>query len=624
MSEENFILNFSNSFFVLVAIFFCSLLLLKKTRKPSFLFILISFVSFGVYRQKSVTTLFEEEVNHERKESVFIAEILEVNNKKEWKKATVKIKQRVRGEIGLSNKKSVIYINTPNSTIYPGDLLLIKSTIRKINNKNNPGEFNSILFWKSKGINAICFVSSDDFLWIKKKNRGRISSLIERIKKSCEYQLSKYIKKKYLGVSTAILLGDKSNLNTETKRSFGNTGAMHLLAVSGLHVGIIYTLFVFIFSFFSRFISKKKSLFIILLLLWFYALITGFSPSVSRAVFMFTVLGIAKSTSNSYSPTNSLFFSGFILLLINPLYIYDIGFQLSYLAMLGIFIFYKPFVAIFYFNSLFLDWIWKGTIIGVSAQLMTLPLTLYYFHSFPNYFLITNLGIMCVSSVLLILLIALTGVKWFSLFSKAIGLAASFILFILLKYILWIEGLPGSVATGYFLSFSVSLFLICCFLFLVKSKKKHSLLIIILYIGTLSYTSYTRYQNITIKEICVFNHSSFVLSVKLEGKIYCFYEGEKKELEKAKHLINGYARIHPGKIFYKNINGKKYTLKDKENHVYILKDKKNICIEVNNKNYKVLNTPEMKNKNITYIYMPWINDGDVHLLKDGAFRTKLN
>ena len=150
------------------------------------------------------------------------------------------------------------------------------------------------------------------------------------------------------------------------------------------------------------------------------------------------------------------------------------------------------------------------------------------------------------------------------------------------------------------------------------------MLIIILYIGTLSYTSYTRYQNITIKEICVFNHSSFVLSVKLEGKIYCFYEGEKKELEKAKHLINGYARIHPGKIFYKNINGKKYTLKDKENHVYILKDKKNICIEVNNKNYKVLNTPEMKNKNITYIYMPWINDGDVHLLKDGAFRTKLN
>ena len=178
----------------------------------------------------------------------------------------------------------------------------------------------------------------------------------------------------------------------------------------------LYILFFFCFFFFSKVISKKKSLFIILLLLWLYALLTGFSPSVSRAVFMFSILGIAKSTSNSYNPINSLFFSGFILLLINPLYIYDIGFQLSYLAMLGIFIFYKPFVSMFYFNNLFLNWIWKGSIIGVSAQLMTLPITLYYFHSFPNYFLITNLGIMCVSSVLLILLITLTGVKWLSFF----------------------------------------------------------------------------------------------------------------------------------------------------------------------------------------------------------------
>ena len=230
---------------------------------------------------------------------------------------------------------------------------------------------------------------------------------------------------------------------------------------------------------------------------------------------------------------------------------------------------------------------------------------------------------MCVSSVLLILLITLTSVKWFSVFSKAIGFLASFILFILLKYILWIEDLPGSVATGYFLSFSVSLFLLCCFLFLVKSKKKYPLLVIILYLGTLSYTSYTRYQNITVKELCFYNHSSFVLSVKLEDKIYCFYEGENKELEKAKRLMNGYVRIHPGKIFYKNINKKKYTLKDKENHVSIYKEKSNILVKVNNKNYKVLKTPEKKKKNTTYINMPWINDGKGHLLKDGAFQINI-
>ena len=164
ISGENLIPNFSNSFFVSVVVVFCSLLLIKKTKKLSFIFILISLVSLGVYRQKNVESLFKEDLNHEKKESVFIAEILEANNKKEWKKATVKIKQEVRGESGLTNKKSVIYVKTPNSNIYPGDLLLIKSRIKEIKSKNNPGEFNSTLFWKSKGINAICFVSSEDFL----------------------------------------------------------------------------------------------------------------------------------------------------------------------------------------------------------------------------------------------------------------------------------------------------------------------------------------------------------------------------------------------------------------------------------------------------------------------------
>ena len=92
---------------------------------------------------------------------------------------------------------------------------------------------------------------------------------------------------------------------------------------------------------------------------------------------------------------------------------------------------------------------------------------------------------MCVSSVLLILLITLTGVKWLSFFSKTIGFLASFILFVLVKYILWIEGLPGSVATGYFLSFSISLFLVCSFL--ITSKKRNSLLIIIFYLFTAIY-----------------------------------------------------------------------------------------------------------------------------------------
>lgn len=142
---------------------------------------------------------------------------------------------------------------------------------------------------------------------------------------------------KNLAIALALILGDKSLIDSEITASFTNTGAMHVLAVSGLHIGIIMQILMVVFSQFPRFISKRKAIFTVVVLMWFYAFITGLSPSVLRAVFMFSVLVVAQLMGKNYSAINTLFFTGFVLIFINPFTLFDIGFQLSFLAMLGIF-----------------------------------------------------------------------------------------------------------------------------------------------------------------------------------------------------------------------------------------------------------------------------------------------
>ena len=151
--------------------------------------------------------------------------------------------------------------------------------------------------------------------------------------------------------------------------------------------------------------------------MWFYALITGMSPSVSRAVFMFSCLAFAQISGRSFNRINILFFSAFVLLLTNPFLLYDLGFQLSYMAMLGIFLFYDKLSSLLMPSNKILKWIWEGTCIGVSAQLTTIPIVLFNFHIFPNYFVITNIGMMFFAGAVLSTSISLVSIFWFGFFS---------------------------------------------------------------------------------------------------------------------------------------------------------------------------------------------------------------
>ncbi len=234
------------------------------------------------------------------------------------------------------------------------------------------------------------------------------------------------------GVAEAVIFGYKEELDDEWLAAFSKTGTMHVLAVSGLHVGILY-IFIGLILGIKRSVGYSlifKSL-IILICLFFYALLTGFSPSVSRAAIMFGTVICGKAIYRQSSIYNSLTVACFILLLINPLNIYHVGFQFSFIAVWGIIYFKDGIHQLWPETNYFLDKIFLLLSISIAAQIATFPLGLYYFHQYPSLFMLSNLMVIPCVSIILHLGIGFIIVAPFSyqigqLFSKLIEIYIQF------------------------------------------------------------------------------------------------------------------------------------------------------------------------------------------------------
>ncbi|MFT3739977.1 MAG: ComEC/Rec2 family competence protein [Breznakibacter sp.] len=244
------------------------------------------------------------------------------------------------------------------------------------------------------------------------------------------------------GVVQALVIGDNSILDPELKYDYIESGVIHVLAVSGMHVGILFVLV----SQMLFFLRRKKWLLIpcSIAFLWLYAWLTGFPPSVLRATIMFSVLLLGKEASKNASMCNILAFSGFIILLIDPFSLYDAGFWLSHLAVLGIGLFYRPINALFCFNFIGLRWIWSSVAVSIAAQITTFPVMLMLFNGFPIYFLLANLLVLPVVSTILIgaLGLMLLPVDSF-LFKMVAGVVADLVQF-MNNSATWVASLPGA------------------------------------------------------------------------------------------------------------------------------------------------------------------------------------
>jgi competence protein ComEC len=408
-----------------------------------------------------------------------------------------------------------------------------------------------------------------------------------------------------------------------------NTGAMHVLAVSGLHVGLILYLLLFIAERFSKYVSKKNALIAILLFLWIYALVTGMSPSVIRAVFMFSMLSLSQLSSRDYSPINILFFTAFVLLVYNPLYIFDIGFQLSYLAMLGIFLFYPKIEAVFSVDNWLMKKIWQGTTIGLAAQILTTPLSLYYFHQFPNYFMLSNLGLMATSGIILGLGISILAVAKIPFLVKPFTVLLWLVLFCTLYFLSFIEKLPGAVAYGYDLIVWQGLMVIVASLILFYSRSvKYKLFIAVpLLLFSISWISFNRYERMSDDEICVFSNSKPLISLKKNGVVHCFYKSTSpKDFEKAAMIMSSYTKLYPGKLVFHELKKQSVLVEDANDIIAIEPKDGNYRLKVNNKEYTLVLKSGLKTDDYFdsfRIGMPWVEGGVNHSLRDGAYQIQL-
>ncbi len=484
-------------------------------------------------------------------------------SKSKWTKAIGEIGfiSNLTGEYRISIPL-VLFIENANYEPSVGDKLLIQSKVESIKNKNNPGEFDAENYWKRKGFQKISFVKSHELKLFEKGTMDWFSKTTLELRTYFSSILSAHLSGDELAVALALILGDKGLISHEVSMQFTNTGAMHVLAVSGLHIGIIMQILMKILEFFSRYITRNQSLITVVSIMWIYAIMTGLSPSVLRAVFMFTVLAVSQLSGRKYDEFNSLFFTAFVLIVIDPLTIFDIGFQLSFLAMMGIFLYYSIIRKGIYFKNKLFQMAWDGTAIGFAAQIMTTPLSLYYFHQFPNYFMLSNLGLMATSGAVLGLGLALFAFSWIPFVNLFIALMLSLSLFLSLRFLEWVADLPGAVAYGFNVSIweVVGLFVIAVLYVYLRNSKIWSTILWLVFTLFIVNIVIFRYIANNLKEICIYNSASPVVSIKIEQNIFCFFIGDKKTKEKAKLLVTSYQKYSPGEIHYYPIDQKNYQL----------------------------------------------------------------
>jgi competence protein ComEC len=351
----------------------------------------------------------------------------------------------VKGKIILYFKKDS---SLPQLTY--GSQIIFKKTLQEIKNSGNPGGFDYKRYSLFHGITHQAYLKQDEFFALKGRKEKWLDKFLYNTRERVLTILRSNIKSdKELGLAEALLIGYKDDLDQALVQSYTNTGVVHIIAISGLHLGLIYWLLIKLF----KPLQRRKHIkwlrpILIIAGLWLFSLLAGAQASVLRSAVMFTCIVIGESLSKKTSIYNTMAISAFLLLCYNPYWLWDVGFQLSYAAVLSIIIFMKPIYNWFYFPNKLVDFIWKLNAITIAAQILTVPLSIYHFHQFPNYFLLTNFMAVPLSSLIVLGEILLCVVSFIPAVAILVGKLLSLLIWLMNSYIERIEALPFSLWDG--------------------------------------------------------------------------------------------------------------------------------------------------------------------------------
>ncbi len=461
------------------------------------------------------------------KDQLIIGKIIEAPQIKEKTvKAILSIKGIKQKDQWVNNKgKVIIYLQNDSlsKSIEIGDIISFEPKLENVPPPKNPNEFDFRKYLSYHLIHQQAFLRSNNWKFIQKAPHQSIIKTAQNIRKYLINILkNKGLEEKELAVASALILGYKDDIDAQLKSAYSSAGAMHVLAVSGLHVGIIFLIFSKILSFLDKWkwgrISKGV---LLILILWSYALITGLSPSVMRAATMFSFVVTAKTLNRNSSFFNTLAASAFALLIYNPLLIMEVGFQLSYLAVIGIVII-QPWVNNWFYTKWWLPRkIWEITAVSIAAQIATFPLGLLYFHQFPNYFLLSNLIVIPLALAILCLGLATLCLAYIPIVGDYLAIGLNYLVKFLNYSVTVIDELPYSLSEN--IKFTITdawliYFLIASIILLIAYRKFKYMLIgcsaLIIYLAlNLSFRINTSQQ----KKLIIYNIPQYTAINFIDG-----------------------------------------------------------------------------------------------------------
>lgn len=397
-------------------------------------------------------------------------------------KVTAEIRAfRVNGEWQSTHGDVLLYfpLEIGEKPAY-GDVFLIRAMPREVEAPKNPYEFDYKGYLYRKGIYAHHFLRENQFEKIGETNPGFVNKIANQARMLGNDIFRKSLKNpETYAIADAMVLGLRDELDRDLRGAYAAAGAVHILAVSGMHVGIVFILLQFLFGQRRNTKNKRsKSWFavVVIVCLFSYALLAGLSPSVVRATVMFSFIQLAQVFDRKQNIFNTLALSAICLLCYNPYWLLDVGFQLSYLAVFGIVLVYPQVNRLLIPENLILKWLWQISIVSFSAQLFTFPLSIYYFHQFPNYFLVTNPLVTIAAIFIMPLGLFLLALSFIPYIYNVLAFLLEKCIELLNRVVFFINDLPNAVSTNISISFVEVILLYsiisCLFLFFVRKSIK--------------------------------------------------------------------------------------------------------------------------------------------------------
>lgn len=454
---------------VIVVLLFIAFLFNRKitfvNRNYFGVLVVIAFVLMGYlwslfYDQKQLVEECFGDIAHSKKELVFTGVVISDPVEKENSFQAIVRVESVYNEFDSAtvfNSKVVFYFfkDSAAQLLNYGDKIIAKAYLNALEEPKNPGMFNYKRYLRYKNIFVQGYIAGGKFKILEHKK----ASIVKQISISLRDKLLNIfkengIKGREYALATALVIGYDENIDGELRDAYSEAGVMHVLCVSGLHVGIIFLFIRFLLNIIPPKIPGQRyvKVVIILVVLWFYAFITGLAPAVFRAVLMFSFVALGGLLQRKTRIYNTLAASAFVLLLINPFILIHVGFQMSYLAVVGIVFLQPKIYNLLYLKNWLLDKMWSLTSVSLAAQLLLAPLLIFYFHKISILFFISNIIAIPLATLILYLGFVVIMVSWIPGVNQIIAFLFIQIIKILNFSVFFISAIPGSNLSGMWIS----------------------------------------------------------------------------------------------------------------------------------------------------------------------------